>query len=283
MTINCKGTLIDLSIPKVMGILNLTPDSFYDGGEYGDETSVLRQVELMLNEGAAFIDIGAYSSRPGASIISEKEEETRLLPLLSVILNHFPETLISIDTFRAGIAKKAVQQGAAIINDISAGLRDARMFETIRDIQVPYIMMHLRGTSQTMQSLTQYDDVVRDIIDYFIERIEKARRIGVNDLIIDPGFGFAKTIEQNFEFLDRLQELQLCELPILVGLSRKSMIYKTLNVDASKALNGTTALHMKTLEKGVNILRVHDVKEAVETIKLWKSLSTNANSGSRKK
>jgi len=283
MTINCKGELIDLSTPRVMGILNLTPDSFYDGGKYKDQTRVLHQVEKMLQEGATFIDIGAYSSRPGAATISKKEEEARLLPLLSVILNHFPKALISIDTFRADIAKKAIREGAAMINDISAGLKDVQMFQTIRDIQVPYIMMHMRGTSQTMQSLTTYDDVIRDIMDYFIIRIEKAIAIGINDLIIDPGFGFAKTMEQNFELLYRLEELKLFDLPILVGLSRKSMIYKTLGIKANEALNGTTALHANVLERGAKILRVHDVKEAIESIKLHQSLQTKHNYISRKK
>ena len=272
MTINFKGTLVDLTAPKVMGILNLTPDSFYDGGKYSDEIIMLKQVEKMLDEGATFIDLGAYSSRPGAAIVSEEEELKRLLPILTVVLNHFPDAFISIDTFRASVAKKAIDNGAALINDISAGFQDPTMFATIRDMQVPYIMMHMRGTPKTMQSLTQYGDVVRDIMDYFIARIQSAREVGIQDLLIDPGFGFAKTIEQNFELLDRLQELQLCELPVMVGLSRKSMIYKTLDIEAKEALNGTTALHIKALQNGAKLLRVHDVKEAMESIKLMKAL-----------
>ncbi|MGC6429427.1 MAG: dihydropteroate synthase [Jejuia sp.] len=272
MTINCKGKLIDLSTPKVMGVLNVTPDSFYDGGKYKDEASILKQVEQMLNEGATFIDIGAYSSRPGADHVSEDEELNRILPIVRVILNKFPETLISIDTFRSAIAKECIEAGAALINDISAGKMDDNMLPTIAELQVPYIMMHMRGTPQTMQSLTDYNDLVKDILFYFSERIVAARDLGIIDVIVDPGFGFAKTLEQNFELLNKLELFKMIEKPLLVGVSRKSMIYKTLETSSQNALNGTTVLNTIGLQKGASILRVHDVKEAMEAVKLVEAL-----------
>lgn len=272
MTINCKDQLIDLSQPKVMGILNLTLDSFYDGGQYKSESDILRKVEGMLNEGATFIDLGAYSSRPGADEVSETKEENRLLPILELLAKHFPEALLSIDTFRASIAKKAIEAGAALINDISAGHLDDNMLPTIAKLKVPYIMMHMRGTPQTMQGLSDYEDLVKELNLYFSERIAEARNLGIIDLIVDPGFGFAKTLEQNYELLNKLEIMNIIGLPILVGLSRKSMIYKTLNTNADFALNGTTALHMIALQKGASILRVHDVKEAIECVKLHQQL-----------
>lgn len=272
MTINCKGTLIDLSIPKVMGILNLTPDSFYDGGRYREENEILQQVEKMLKEGVTFIDIGAYSSRPGADHISENEEESRILPIIEIVLLKFPELFISIDTFRSNIAKKCIEAGAALINDISAGSMDAEMMKTVGALKVPYCMMHMIGTPQTMKNLNQYDDLIKDIQYYFSEKVVEAKSHGINDLIIDPGFGFAKNVEQNFELLSKLELLKIQELPILVGLSRKSMIYKTLEVTAQEALNGTTSLNTIALLKGVSILRVHDVKEAVECVRLLDNL-----------
>ena len=272
MTINCKGQLIDLSSPKVMGILNITPDSFYDGGQYKDEKAILNQVERMLNEGAIFIDVGAYSSRPNANHISEDVELKRIIPIVELILKQFPESLLSIDTFRSNIAKKCIESGACMINDISAGKLDTNMMTTIADLNVPYIMMHLKGTPQTMQQHTNYDDLLKDMLFYFSERIVEARNLGIVDLIIDPGFGFAKTLEQNFELLNKLELLKIIELPMLVGLSRKSMIYKTLENSDDEALNGTTTLNTIALQKGAAILRVHDVKEAIECIKLTNQL-----------
>lgn len=269
MTINCKGNLIDLSTPKVMGILNITPNSFYDGGKFQEESVVLNQVEKMLNEGATFIDIGAYSSKPNAEFVSEEEELQRILPIVQQIIKQFPEVVISIDTFRAEVAKQCVLNGAALINDISAGLLDEKMLPTIAELQVPYIMMHMKGNPQTMQALAHYDDIVKEMIYYFSERIFEARKLGINDLIVDPGFGFAKTLEQNYEVMQKLDIFKQLELSLLVGISRKSMIYKTLETSVQEALNGTTFLNAIALEKGANILRVHDVKEAVEGVKLF--------------
>jgi len=269
MTINCNGQLIDLEIPKVMGILNVTPNSFFDGGKYGNETEILNRVEKMLSEDADFIDIGAYSSKPSAEFVSENEELERIVPVVKTILQHFPEALLSIDTFRSEVAKVCVENGAAIINDISAGNLDQKMIETVAKLQVPYIMMHMRGNPKTMQSLTQYEDIVKEMLLYFSEKIALARSFKLNDIIIDPGFGFAKTIEQNFEVFQKTELFQLLDLPILVGISRKSMIYKTLGNSPAEALNGTTVLNTLALAKGAKILRVHDVKEAVECVKLY--------------
>lgn len=272
MTINCKGQLIDLSMPKVMGILNITPNSFFDGGKYKDENELLKRVEKMLNEGADFIDIGAYSSRPNAEFVSEQEEISRIIPVVDLLQKHFPETVLSIDTFRAEVAKVCVENGAAIINDISAGMLDDKMLETIAKLQVPYIMMHMKGTPQTMQELTHYEDIIKEMLFYFSERIAAARALGINDLIVDPGFGFAKTLEQNYAVMQKLELFQMLELPLLVGISRKSMIYKTLETNAEMALNGTTVLNTIALTKGAKILRVHDVKEAVECVRLFNKL-----------
>ncbi len=274
MTINCKGKLIDLSSPKVMGILNITPDSFFDGGKYNDEKGILNQVEKILSEGATFVDVGAYSSRPGADFVSEDEELKRILPIVQLILKHFPETLISVDTFRGEVAKQCIKYGAALVNDISAGKLDEKMLQTIADLKVPYIMMHMRGNPQTMQQQTDYNDLVKDIIYYFSERIATARTLGIIDTIIDPGFGFAKTLEQNYELLSKLELFKIIEKPILVGVSRKSMIYKLLETSPDKALNGTTVLNTVALQKGASILRVHDVKEAMECVKLVDTLSS---------
>ncbi len=273
MTINCKGKLIDVSSPKVMGILNITPDSFYDGGTHKNENEILKHVEQMLNEGATFIDVGAYSSRPNADHVSETEELSRIIPIVKLILKAFPETLLSIDTFRSEVAKQCVDAGASMINDISAGLLDKDMLQTIAQLRVPYIMMHMKGTPQTMQSLTDYDDLIKDILFYFSERIDAARTLGIIDVIIDPGFGFAKTLKQNFELLNKLELFKMIEKPLLAGISRKSMIYKTLETSAQEALNGTSILNTVALQKGASILRVHDVKEAVECIKLLESLN----------
>ncbi|RZJ65250.1 MAG: dihydropteroate synthase [Flavobacterium sp.] len=268
MTINCKGKLIDLSSPKVMGILNVTPDSFFDGGQYRSDSDFLSQAEKILSEGATFIDLGGYSSRPGADFVSEIEETNRLLPVIDLLLKEFPDALLSIDTFRSRVAKACVENGAAIVNDISAGLLDSNMLETVADLRVPYIMMHMRGESKTMQQFTDYDDLVKDILFYFSQRVQEARRFGISDIIVDPGFGFSKTLTQNYELLHKLELFQLIELPLLVGISRKSMIYKVLETKAEQALNGTTVLNTIALSKGANILRVHDVKEAVECVRI---------------
>lgn len=274
MTINCKGQLVDISQPKVMGVLNVTPDSFYDGGSYKDESDILNQVATMLTEGATFIDVGGYSSRPGADFVSEEEELKRVVPVIELILKEFPKTYISIDTFRSKVAKQTIETGAALINDISAGKLDEKMIETIGKFGVPYIMMHMRGNPKNMQSQTDYKDLVKDIVSYFGERIAQAHKAKINDIIIDPGFGFAKTLKQNFELLNKMELLKITDKPILSGISRKSMIYKTLNTSASEALNGTTALNMMALENGASILRVHDVKEAMECVTLFNQLKS---------
>jgi dihydropteroate synthase len=274
MTINCKGQLIDLTTPKVMGILNITPDSFYDGGRFTFDKIILAQVEKMLRDGATFIDVGGQSSKPNADDVSEADELKRVIPVIEKITKEFPDSLLSIDTFRSKIAQESVAAGAAMINDISAGTLDSDMMKTVAHCQVPYIMMHMKGNPKTMQSLATYDDIVKEMLLYFSQKVAQARQLGINDLIIDPGFGFAKTIAHNFEVLQKLSLFQMLELPILVGLSRKSMIYKTLATDAEQALNGTSVVNTIALTKGANILRVHDVKEAVECVKLYAKLTT---------
>ena len=273
MTINCKGILVDLSIPKVMGVLNVTPNSFYDGGKYKNESEILSQVEKMLVDGASFIDIGAYSSKPNAEFVSEQEEILRVVPVVALVLKHFPETMLSIDTFRSEVAKISIENGAAIINDISAGILDEKMLEVIGKYNVPYIMMHMRGNPKTMQTLTNYDDIVKEMLCYFSERVAQARSFGINDLILDPGFGFAKTIEQNYEVFQKIDLFKMLELPLLVGISRKSMIYKALDIAIENSLNGTTVLNTVALTKGANIIRVHDVKEAVECVTLFNKIN----------
>ncbi len=265
---NSKGELFEVDKPWVMGILNVTPDSFYDGGTKKSDLEFLNQTERMVMEGAKIIDVGGYSSRPDATDISITDELKRVIPIIIKISERFPGILISIDTFRSKVAKEAILAGANMVNDISAGKLDGKMLETISELKVPYIMMHMRGTPQTMKSQNVYDDLLKEIIYYFSERIAEARSLQIMDIIIDPGFGFAKNIEQNFELLRKLDLLHILDLPILVGLSRKSMIYKTLETSPNEALNGTTALNMLALGKGVSFLRVHDVKEAVECIKL---------------
>lgn len=273
MTINCKGQLIDLSQPKVMGILNITPNSFFDGGRYSSEKEILAKVEKMLAEGATFIDIGAYSSKPSAEFVSEEEELNRIVPVVQLLVKNFPEILISIDTFRNEVARVCIENGAAIINDISAGNLDDKMLEVIAQYNVPYIMMHMRGTPETMQSMTEYEDVVKEVLFYFSEKIRQARSLGINDLIVDPGFGFAKTIAQNYEVMQKLELFHNLQLPLLIGISRKSMIHKTLGITADEALNGTTVLNTIALSKGAQILRVHDVKQAVECVKLYEKMN----------
>jgi dihydropteroate synthase len=271
-TLNVQGKLIELSTPKVMGILNVTPDSFYEDIRVTEPLAILKQVEKMITEGADFIDVGGYSSRPNAADVSEEEELHRILPAIQSIQKEFPNAIISIDTFRSEVAKQAVMNGASMINDISAGDLDAQMMDTVVDLKVPYIAMHLRGTPQTMNQLATYENLVKDITDYFHKKINRLHNLGIKDVIIDPGFGFAKTVEQNFELLNHLDYLQILGKPMLVGLSRKSMIWRTLNTTPDHALNGTTALHTIALLKGATILRVHDVKEAVEAIKLVQKL-----------
>ena len=272
-TLNCRGQLLDLSRPVVMGILNVTPDSFFDGGRYTDEVSILKQAEKMYAEGAAILDVGGASSRPGAAEVSEKEELERVIPVIEAIKSHFSETIISIDTWRAGVAKTAVEAGASMVNDISGGQFDAKMFETVAGLGVPYILMHIKGTPDTMQQNPHYEDVVTEVLDFFIEKIEKLRTMGVKDIVLDPGFGFGKTVEHNFQLLKNLHVFgNVTGLPVLAGISRKSMICKVLKVNPEHALNGTTALHVVALQQGAKILRAHDVREAVEVIKLWEML-----------
>ncbi len=275
MTINCKGNLIDVSSPKVMGILNITPDSFYDGGKYKHESDILFQTEKMLLEGATFIDVGAYSSRPGAAHISENEELSRMIPVVDLLINHFPEIIISVDTFRSKIAKETIENGAAIINDISGGKMDEKMFQTIADLQVPYILMHMLGTPQNMQQNPVYEDVTKEIISFFAAQIYKLHQLKVNDIIIDVGFGFGKTMQHNYEILNNLSLFKILDAPILAGVSRKSMLYKPLKINAYEALNATTVANTIALLNGANILRVHDVKEAMEAIKIVNQLESS--------
>jgi dihydropteroate synthase len=267
---NAGGKLIDLSSPKVMGILNITPDSFYDGGRHNTVDAALLQAEKLLTAGADLLDLGAYSSRPGAAEVGVDEEKARLLPVIAAITTRFPESLLSIDTFRADVARASVEAGAHIINDISGGTLDEQMFATIAELQVPYILMHMRGTPNTMQRLTDYEDVVQDVNLFFGGQLARLRQMKVTDIILDPGFGFAKTLQQNYDLLNRLEELHIHGLPILGAVSRKSMIYKKLGITPEEALNGTTVLHTLLLTKGIKILRVHDVKEAKEVIALLK-------------
>ncbi len=272
-SINCNGTLIDLSAPKVMGILNITPDSFFDGGKHNNPTAIINQVEKMLGEGATFIDVGAYSSRPGAKHISEEEELDRIIPVIKLLASEFSNILISVDTFRSNVAEQSIQQGACMINDISAGEMDANMFSTVAKLQVPYIMMHMQGTPQNMQQNPVYNNVVTDLLYYFSKKIAELQKLGVNDIITDVGFGFGKTIDHNYQLLKHLAQFKNLEKPLLVGLSRKGMLYKPLGITAEFALNATTAANTIALLNGANILRVHDVKEAVEAIKIVELLN----------
>lgn len=273
MTIKIKGELINFSVPKIMGILNVTPDSFYDGGKYNSEKKILNQVEKMISSGADIIDVGGYSSRPGAKEISIENELSRVIPIIQLISKRFPNIIISVDTFRSTVADQAINSGAHIINDISGGNLDSNMFKTVSKLDVPYILMHMRGSPKNMMNNTNYDDILNEIKNYFSERISKARSEGVNDIIIDPGFGFSKTKEQNYKLMNRLEFLKEFKTPIVVGISRKSMIYKTLDTTPDKALNGSTILHTISLLKGANILRTHDVIEAVECVKIIRQLN----------
>lgn len=269
-TLKLHGNLLDLTQPRVMGILNVTPDSFYEGSRQHGEKELLLQAEKMLAEGADILDIGGYSSRPGATDISEEEEWQRVGMAVKLLVKHFPEAPLSVDTFRADVARKAVLEGAALINDISGGELDPAMFDTIARLQVPYILMHMRGTPQNMKELNHYDNLLHEIFDYFAAKLNKLRALGVHDIVIDPGFGFAKNIAQNYELLQNIGYFSALGVPVLVGLSRKSLIYKKLNISPAEALNGTTVLNTIGLMQGASILRVHDVKEAVEAVKLFK-------------
>ena len=268
ITIDCNSKLLDLSTPAIMGILNLTDDSFYDGGQHNSIKKALLQTEKMLDDGAKIIDIGAYSSRPKAKHISLDDEWQRLEKTLQIINKEFPKAILSVDTFRSEIARRSVDNGADIINDISAGNLDLEMFDIVTDLNVPYIMMHMQGTPQTMQDNPHYDCIEKEVANYFLNKVKTLQQKGLSKIIIDPGFGFGKTLEHNYQLLNNLEELHTLELPLLVGISRKSMVYKVLETDAKNSLNGTTAIHTLCLSKGVSILRVHDVKEAIECVKL---------------
>jgi dihydropteroate synthase len=270
-TLNAGGKLIDLSTPKVMGIINITPDSFYADSRKASIDAVLKQAEKMLADGATFLDIGAYSSRPGAVDISIQEETDRLLPAVEAIANSFPDAVLSADTFRSGVAEAAIKAGAHIINDISGGELDTDMFATAARLKVPYVLMHMRGTPQNMAQLTDYEDIFGEVFNYFVKKIYQLKQLGVHDIILDPGFGFAKKASDSYELISCMQGFDVLQLPILAGISRKRMIYGLLGTTAEKALNGTTALNAIALMKGANILRVHDVKEAVETVKILKA------------
>jgi len=271
-TIRCGNRLLDLRKPVVMGILNLTPDSFFDGGRFNSQDRALQQAEKMLEQGATLLDLGAMSSRPGAEIISGAEELRRLLPPLEAVRRAFPDAFISVDTIRADVAKTAVEAGTDIINDISAGALDEAMFETIARLKVPYVIMHMPGTPKIMQKQTAYADVLVEVLDHLIQRAGQLRELGVGDIILDPGFGFGKTVEQNYRLLSHLHAFRLTDFPVLAGLSRKSMIGKVIGTSPSDSLNGTTALHMVALQQGASILRVHDVLEAVQVVRLWEAL-----------
>lgn len=272
MTINCNGRLIDLNEPKIMGILNTTPDSFFDGGSSESINLVLEKIDKYLNDGADIIDIGGYSTKPNAKVISEQEEIDRTIPFIEAIVKNHPDIILSIDTFRGNVAKKAINAGASIINDVSGWELDDNMFDVIKELNVPYILMHMKGNPETMQKKTSYNDITLEVNEYFSQKIEKLKAAKVNDIILDPGFGFAKNLEQNYELFSKMEALGFNQFPLLVGISRKSMIYKLFNTTAQEALNGTSVLNMVALQKGAKILRVHDVKEAKETLKIYNAL-----------
>jgi dihydropteroate synthase len=272
-SIQLNGRLIFLNEPIVMGILNLTPDSFYDGGKYQNEKAVLYRAEQILDQGGLIVDMGAVSTRPGAQPVSEEEEISRLLPFVKSVRKHFPQAILSVDSYRSGVISRVVSEtGNCIVNDISGGELDANMFQTVADLGLPYILMHMQGIPQTMQQNPSYTNVVREIILGISEKVNTLKLLGVNDIILDPGFGFGKSREHNFQILNRLDSFRLFELPLMVGLSRKTMIWKLLNITPEESLNGTTALNTLALMGGADILRVHDVKEAVEAIRLVKEL-----------
>jgi len=275
MTLNCRGTLVDLTTPKVMAIVNATPDSFFEQSRVKSIDQFKKKIDQMITEGADIIDIGAYSSRPNAEHISEEQELNRLLPLIDFIRTYFPDVLVSVDTYRAEVAKEVLERGVHMINDISGGQLDEQLLRVVARYRVPYILMHMRGTPQTMMKNTTYDHLSSDLIHYFTTNISKAKQAGIIDIIIDPGFGFSKTLEQNYQLLNQVEQLNALDTPMLIGVSRKSMIYKALDITHNEALNGTTALHMIALSKGAQLLRVHDVKPAVECIKLYQLLKNS--------
>ena len=272
MTLNCYGTLVDLSSPKILGVLNLTPDSFYDGGKHHSIPAALKQCEKMILEGADFIDLGAYSSRPGADEVSPTEEINRLLPVLIALRKAFPTTLFSIDTFRASVAKAALEEGAHMINDISAGNLDPEMISTVGEYPVPYIAMHMQGKPKDMQNNPSYEDVFQEIMRFFSQKIKACNAAGIKDIILDPGFGFGKSVEHNYQLLHRFEYFQVFGVPVLAGVSRKSMIYRVLNITAAEALNGSTVLHTVAIQKKAQLIRVHDVKAAKECVRLLEQL-----------
>lgn len=277
LSINIKGKLHYFHNPWVMGIINVTPDSFYADSRTFDSQSIYNRIADLIEQGADAIDIGGYSSRPGAADVSAQEEYSRLASALEIIRKHFPDTIVSIDTFRADVARKCVSDWQAdIINDISGGIADPEMWNTVAELKVPYILMHMRGTPKTMQSLCDYSDVTADVIKDLAAKIDKMRQLGIADIIIDPGFGFAKTLEQNYTLMSELQEFKRLNMPLLVGISHKSMIYKALDIKPENALNGTTVLNTIALSKGADILRVHDVKEAKEAVKIINLLNENS-------
>lgn len=272
MRINCKGRLVDLHQPRIMGVLNATPDSFFEGSRSQTMEHSIKKVEKMLKEGADFIDVGGMSTRPGAAEVSQEEELKRVIPLIEKIMREFPETLVSIDTYRAKVAREAVEAGAAIVNDISAGSLDENLFQTVAELNVPYILMHMQGTPQNMQQNPAYENITLEVNYFMAEKIRKLKSLGVNDIVLDPGFGFGKTVEHNYELFNNLELIGFGEYPLLIGISRKSMVTRLLNVHQNEALNGTTVLNTIALQKGAKILRVHDVKEAREVVKIWEMI-----------
>jgi dihydropteroate synthase len=272
-TLNCRGQLINLETPVVMGILNLTPDSFYDGGRHSSPASSLDRACQMLDEGASLLDLGAVSTRPGASMVPQHEELERLLPLLSALKKRHPDVIVSVDTYRSEVARIAVAEGASIINDVSGGTMDQAMFSTIAELQVPYVMMHIQGTPQTMQRNPEYKDVTGEVVGWLAVRLAELNALGVHDVIVDPGFGFGKTADHNYTLMRELAYFDILRRPLMIGISRKSMVHKVLGITPQESLNGSTALHMYALTKGAAILRVHDVKEAVETVALYQRIS----------
>lgn len=269
MKINCSGKLIDLREPKIMGILNMTFDSFFEGSRLNNVDEALKKAELLLIQGADFLDLGGMSTRPGSSEITLDEELKRVVPTVEAIMKEFPEVIISVDTYRSEVAKHSVEAGASIINDISAGVFDEKMFETVAELNVPYILMHMQGSPKNMQQNPHYEDVALEVNEFLSEKIQALKSLGVNDIILDPGFGFGKSLHHNYELMDKMDLIGFGEYPILVGISRKSMITQLLNISAKEALNGTSVLNLISLQKGANILRVHDVKEAKEVVQIW--------------
>ncbi|WP_353483973.1 dihydropteroate synthase [Haliscomenobacter sp.] len=275
-TLNCAGRLLNLDKPVIMGIINVTPDSFYAGSRFMELDDILRQAEIMLTDGAQILDVGGMSSRPGATIITAEEEVQRIAPVIDALVKHFPSAIVSVDTIYGHTAKVSKDLGASIINDVSAGRLDATMYPIVAELGLPYILMHMQGMPGTMQTNPAYTDVVTEVLDFFIAEVGKLRALGVKDIVLDPGFGFGKTIAHNYQLLNSLHIFQVLDAPVLAGLSRKSMIYKLLKTKPEEALNGTSVLHMVALQQGAKLLRVHDVKPAMEVIKLWEMLENES-------